>query len=337
MDLRIPVLQAPFRSALNPYVREADERVIDWVRDMGLSPSEHWLEGYRQAKFTWFAARCFPDADLPQLILASAFNVWLFLLDDSCDEVPPGQKRAYIQALDAELSLVLAGYPSSPKPLVRALAHLWTRLKGLGSADWQEHFTRGIQRYLDACKFEAQWLDLDAWPSLPAYLRTRPYLGAVHLEPALSEILCGHLLTPAYRKDSRVETLTLLCCNIVCWSNDLFSLEKERARGDKGNLALVLAHERKYGLGEAVREAAAIHDEDVRHFVGLARELGAAPGAVPARNTLPPLLLTPALIHYIRSLQNIVAANMEWSICDTRRYRFAFEEATPAYSVNFPR
>ena len=326
MDMRIPYLQSPFHSALNPYVREADERVIHWVRDLELATAENWADGYRRAKFTWFAARCFPDADLPQLTLAAAFNVWLFLLDDSCDPIPPGQKYEYVRRVSTELSLVLAGYSPSDNPLAKALADLWARLRALAPADWQEYFLQGMLRYLDACKLEAQWLDMETWPSLTSYIRYRPYLGAVHLEPALSEVLCGHTLTPADRRDPRVERLTLLCCNIVCWSNDLFSLEKEWRNGDKCNLALVLAHERQYGLQDAIREAASLHDEDVRHFARLARETGAGP-------------LTPALAHYVRSLQYIVAANMEWSIHDTARYRFTFEnpQAPAAYSVSLPR
>jgi hypothetical protein len=313
--MRIPHLQAPFHSALNPYVREADERVIQWVRNLDLATADNWADGYRKAKFTWFAARCFPDADLPQLTLAAAFNVWLFLLDDSCDEVTPGGKYEYIRQLSTELSLVLAGHPPSGNPLVKALADLWVRLKRLAPPDWQAYFLQGMLRYLDACKLEAQWLDMDAWPSLSSYMRYRPYLGAVHLEPALSEVLCGHTLTQADRKT--VDQLTLLCCNIVCWSNDLFSLEKEWRNGDKSNLALVLAHERQYDLGEAIRDAAGLHDEDVRQFTGLARET-----------------YIPPLARYIRSLEHIVAANMEWSMYDTARYRFTFDEA---YSDSLPR
>jgi hypothetical protein len=309
MDIRIPSLSAPFRSVLNPYVREADERVARWVGDRGfLSP-----ETYRQSRFTWFAARCFPDADLPQLSLAAAFNVWLFWLDDSCDAVPVGQKYEYLRALSTEIVLALAGRGASGEPLVDALAGLWQELKALGSRDWESHFLQAMLRYLDACKLEAQWLDQDTWPTVAAYTSYRPYLGAVHLEPALSEILCGHILQPRQRNDPRISALRLLCCNIVCWSNDLFSLDKEMSRGDKGNLALVLAHERGFSLEEAVRAAAALHEEDVRCFAALARALE---GDVP-----------PALMHYVRSLEHIVAANMEWSLYDTQRYRFVMEGA----------
>ncbi|TDW97413.1 terpene synthase family protein [Dinghuibacter silviterrae] len=350
--MEIPVLRNPFRSAINPFVREADTQVIQWVQHHGLATDAQWAEGYRASRFTWFAARCFPDADLPQLSLAAAFNVWLFLLDDSCDEVPTGQKYEYVRSLATDLSLVLAGYPvpaaattaamagptvaaaagpiAAPmgSTLATALEDLWARLRQISTPDWQEHFVRGMYRYLDACKLEAQWLDMEAWPSLAAYTRYRPYLGAVHLEPALAEVLCGHHLNPVQRKDPRIEILTLLCCNVVCWSNDLFSLDKEWANGDRCNLALVLAHEREYDLEDAIREAAALHDHDVARFAALAEEVlaGAAAGAAAGLNT-GPLATTPALVHYVHALQHIVAANMDWSIHDTRRYRFTFGEA----------
>lgn len=321
MEIRIPTLSAPFRSVLNPYVREADERVARWVGDVGFATPED----YRRSKFTWFAARCFPDADLPQLTLAAAFNVWLFFLDDSCDGVPLGQKYEHVRGLSSEITLALAGYAprggagargdgaQRDEPLVRALDDLWKDMKMLGSRDWEAHCAGALLRYLDACKLEARWLDEDAWPTVAAYTQYRPYLGAVHLEPALSEILCGYVLQPRERDHPVVAALRLLCCNIVCWSNDLFSLDKELTRGDKGNLALVLAHERGYSLAEAVREAASIHEEDVRRFVGLSRGIGVD--------------MSPALAHYVRSLEHIIAANMEWSLHDTQRYRFVMEGA----------
>lgn len=309
MEIRIPTLSAPFRSVLNPYVRDADERVARWVGDMGFATPED----YRRSKFTWFAARCFPDADLPQLTLAAAFNVWLFFLDDGCDLVPVGQKYEYLRELSGELTLALAGYAPTGRPLVRALSALWSDMRTLGSRDWEAHCVDALLRYMDACKLEAQWLDGNAWPSVAAYTLYRPYLGAVHLEPALSEILCGHILQPYERDHPAVSALRLLCSNIVCWSNDLFSLEKERARGDKGNLALVLEHERGCSLEDAVRGAAALHEEDLRCFAALAEDVRA--GA------------SPALAHYVRSLEHIIAANMEWSLYDTQRYRFVMEGA----------
>ena len=308
MDLRIPHLATPYTSVLNPSVREADEQVIAWVRSLGLAPSPRWVDGYRRAKFTWFSARCFPEADLPQLALGAAFNVWLFLLDDSCDEIPQGQRYEYVRQLTAQLTLALAGYPPADQPLVQGLADLWERLKTLSPPAWQERFVDNMLRYLDACKLEAEWLDMDAWPTPEAYTRYRPFLGAVHLEPALAEVLCRRVLPP--RRDPRLDTLTLLCCRIVCWSNDLFSLQKEHARGDKGNLALVLQHAKKGSLKEAIREAAAIHDGDLQRFEALAGEL-------PDNR-------------YVTSLEHIISANMEWSIHDSRRYRFTFEDSVTA-------
>jgi len=325
MDIVLPPLYAPFRSTVNPHAKEADERVIDWVNAFHLAPSEDWAAYYRKAKFTWFAARCFPEADLVSLTLAAQFNVWLFLLDDSCDEVETGRKYDYLRQMATELFLVMAGRsPHSDArqvPLVSALADLWERLKALGNQDWQGRFWASMVRYLDACKLEATFLDQGLWPGIDVYMKTRPYLGAVHLEPDLSEVLCGIPLTRRTREHPRIAALTLLCCNIVCWSNDLFSLEKELKNGDSHNLVLVLQHELNYTLSEAITETAAIHDRDVQRFVELRGELDKA-GLDPYHKTLPE---DRALGQYISTLQNIISANMEWSIVDSKRYRFSFE------------
>lgn len=77
---------------------------------------------------------------------------------------------------------------------------------------------------------------------------------------------------------------------------------------------LVLQHEHGITLKEAIREAAAIHDGDMRRFVELVRQL---PDFGNAMNV--------QLNRYISSLQCIISANMEWSTTDSKRYRFIFE------------
>jgi hypothetical protein len=309
----LPPLYAPFPSSVNPHVREADELTIQWVNTFHLALRPEWTTYYRKAKFTWFAARCFPEASLPCLALAAEFNVWLFLLDDSCDEIAPGHKYAYIRTMAAELTLVLSGYLPSPDdvrpPLLAiALGDLWRRLKAIGSPSWRKHFTDCMIRYLDACKLEATFLDLNLRPTVDLYTQNRPYLGAVHLEPALARVLCGIALPDNLGAHPLAEAVTLLCCNIVCWSNDLFSLEKELSNGDTHNLVLVLQHDRGYSLPEAIEETAGIHNRDVRQFMELSDQLKADP------------LRNAAISPYIRSLQHIISANMEWSLKDSKRY-----------------
>jgi hypothetical protein len=302
----LPPLYAPFPSVVNPHVLEADEQVIQWVK--AFQPRPEWAAYYRKAKFTWFTARCFPDVSLSRLVLAAEFNVWLFLLDDSCDEITPGHKYVYIRPIAAELILALSGYEGGRNPLVIAFADLWRRLKALGSLPWQGHFADCMIRYLDACKLEATFLDQNLHPTVDTYTRNRPYLGAVHLEPALARVLCDIRLPGNLGAHPLEEAVTLLCCNIVCWSNDLFSLEKELCDGDTHNLVLVLRHERGYSLPEAIRETAAIHNRDVRQFREFSDQLKADPHK---KATITP---------YIRALQNIISANMEWSLKDSKRY-----------------
>jgi hypothetical protein len=316
--MALPPLHAPFPSLINPCVGEADEQVIQWVRTFHLAPRPEWAVYYRKAKFTWFAARCFPQASLPCLVLAAEFNVWLFLLDDSCDDIAVGRKYDYIRKMASGLILALSGYPpvrealAAPgvqsAPLVRAFENLWQRLKSDSTRPWQEHFTDCMVRYLDAYKLEAALLDAKLFPTVDLYIRNRPYRGAVHLAPALAEVLCGIPLPPGLRSHHLVEAVTLLCCNIVCWSNDLFSLEKGLPGGDTHNLVLVLQHERGCSLSEAIAEAAGIHNRDVVQFQELSGQLEADP----CRKVI--------AVPYIRALQNIVSANMDWRLKDSKRY-----------------
>ena len=55
---------------------------------------------------------------------------------------------------------------------------------------------------------------------------------------------------------------------MVCWSNDLVSLDKELQQGDVHNLVQVLQHEHGLSLQRAVEQAKQQHDETLVAYLG---------------------------------------------------------------------
>ena len=62
--------------------------------------------------------------------------------------------------------------------------------------------------------------------------------------------------------------LTRLANELVCWSNDLVSLDKELQQGDVHNLVQVLQHEHGLSLQGAVEQATQQHDETLVAYLG---------------------------------------------------------------------
>jgi hypothetical protein len=89
--------------------------------------------------------------------------------------------------------------------------------------------------------------------------------------------------------------------NVVAWFNDLVSWPKEAAHGDPHNLVLVVHHEARLPLAEAVRHVADRHDQEVKAFITARDRFG------------------PDLRPAARGLEHWIRADVDWSR-DSCRY-----------------
>jgi hypothetical protein len=96
--------------------------------------------------------------------------------------------------------------------------------------------------------------------------------------------------------------------NIVCWSNDIISLEKERQSGDMHNLVIAVRHERHCSWQEAVDCVAEMHNAEVQKFVQLAQRLPRFDADIDAE-----------LARYVGILRAWMRGNLDWAF-DTGRY-----------------
>jgi 5-epi-alpha-selinene synthase len=142
----------------------------------------------------------------------------------------------------------------------------------------------------------------------------RPYTGAVYNYLLLIESV-GRLELPAsVHTHSTVQQLAQMTNNIICWANDLMSLEKELRHGDVHNLVFVLHREQQRSLSEAISIVVAMHDAEVQRFCALAACLPSFTAAVDAD-----------LKQYVVGMQFWIRANMDWSAA-TARYRPLVQE-----------
>jgi hypothetical protein len=310
MTYNYPPLACPFPAGMNPHAITVEHATIAWATHMGLIQHATDAERFLRLQYGTLMARAYPNAPLPALQLISDWNTWLFLLDDQCDEAGLGLAPDRLAVVHATLLDILhGGSPQQQIPLNLALCDLATRLQAYADSPWLDRFRQQVAEYFKANIWEAKNRARHRVPNLTTYLAMRPYTGAVYTYLALIEFAGQLDLPAAVHTHSIVRQLMEMTNNIICWANDLMSLDKELRHGDVHNLVLVLHHEQNHSIPKAIRLVATMHDVEVRRFQTLVASLPSFTAAVDAD-----------LQHYVMGLQLWIRANMDWSVA-TARYR----------------
>jgi Terpene synthase family 2, C-terminal metal binding len=307
-----PPLYCPFPAAINPHAEEAERHSLAWARRFGvIKPAAY--RRYCASNFGRFMARTYPTAPRQDLLIASDWNVWLFIRDDQTDEGEMSRNPGELAEMDTRFLAVLEGdLPTgADRPLAHALADIRDRIRRKATPDQMRLFVNRVRGYFAAVVWETANRASGASPDLATYVRWREFSGAVYPMLSLIELCEGMTLLPVVREHTTVRRLEQMTSNIICWSNDLFSLEKELRLGDPHNLVLVLRDEHGLTLQAAVERASAMHDAEARAFLALESSL---PSFGPAAAA--------ALRRYVAGLGYWMRGNFDWSQT-TGRYRLA--------------
>jgi len=105
--------------------------------------------------------------------------------------------------------------------------------------------------------------------------------GAIWPSFDLIEWVAGAALPPSVYFSSCYQQLLLAAADVVCWTNDLLTLDKELAHGDTQNLILVINHDRGGTLQDAIDEVVQRSERRLQAFLaaeqalpGVLRQLG---------------------------------------------------------------
>jgi hypothetical protein len=308
--ITLPRIEYPFPSRINQYVAATHEQNRQWVQSFGIINSPEALARFDKSRFAWLAARAFPDAQLHELCIIANFNTWLFMLDDQCDEAQLGKKAVYLEHVTDGFMSILKDNASLDTVLGRSFADIWERMLAIGDPAWQTRFIRSMEEYFTSCHWEATNRAMGVTPTVAEYVTMRPYTGALYADVESIEVIEKVYLPAHILQHFIVQRLVLACNNIVCWSNDIFSCAKEAKQGDVHNLVLVLQHERRISLQDAVDETMRMHNEEVKLFTALEKLLPSF-GAE----------LDKELERFLAVLRSWITGNYDWSFHDTGRYQ----------------
>ncbi len=318
LNIKFPALYCPFASGINPHADAAGKHSLEWARSFNLVPDESALQRWHAIKFSSLVARTYPNASLTALEIISDYFLWLFIFDDQFEKAGINGEIDRLEAEHDRLVEILKGAELREVDTLagRTLADICDRLHQLGGMpDLMARFAQNMENYLQGVRWEAVNLHQGVMPDLATYMEIRAFTSGIYAYCDLLQIVDRIVLPPEVIEDGMVKRLELTTNNVMAWSNDILSVQKEVAEGKTHNLVLVLQHSGHIPLQEALDRAAELHDAQVRTFIELSAELPYFGIEINAH-----------LQRYLSGLRSWMRGHLDWYL-ETGRYRST--ETTP--------
>lgn len=313
--------------AVSPWAREVESHTRSWVRAFDLVRSDRAKERFDKTAAGELAARVFASA-VSSLKLATAADWigWLFFLDDQLDEGPAGRDpaaaNAFLRPLAESLCENLASRPPDGSPLLAALSDVRDRVLPTMPEAWQGRFARHVADYFNGCEWEAANRAHGRVPRLEEFPSRRRTAGAIWPSLDLLEFVTDASIPDQVYEDPLFSELREAAADVVCWTDDVLTLDKERACGDVHNLVIVLEHATGCTAAVAMMRATDQIDSRLADFTMCERRLEEMFGRIRADDAV-----QVATEKYVTGLRNWMRGHLDWGL---RTIRYHGVEHTPS-------
>lgn len=266
--IELPRLVYPFPEVLKTPDGKVIAEVTAWLARLELGPAPADLRKHMARGFTHLAFTLHPYASPNWQVLLGKWYCWAFLHDDRCDASDLGRQPERLKILTDRLSKLFAGATvrHEDERLGWALAELRSELLEAGGAAWLKELNVELNRYFSALHWEACNRVDGVTPSLSRYLEMRPVTAGLRIDDLFSRA-DGLFIPDKARGQAPVLALTRLANEVVCWANDLISLDKELQQSDVHNLVRVLQYAHGVSLKTAVEQASRQHDQTLSRYL----------------------------------------------------------------------
>ena len=306
--VKIPDLYCPFDPAVHPAAADVHMQSVAWARAMGLARDDKHVQALHRSRVGWLVGRAFPVADdLPALQIAADWTTLFCLIDNHIENIRgPALSHVYLRGL---LDVFREGAaPLIADPFAQAFRDLRERMLEVGVPAWIERFGEQLERLFRAFVDEAKYRVLAAVPEMVKYKKMREVSVGLYFGFRLGELTDGIKLPASVREHATVRNLESKASYIVGLANDIYTVEKEMAKGEVNNMVMVLMHEENLGFDDALRRAVDMHDAETREFAEIAASL---PNFT--------LELDLQLHRYVEVLTSLVCGHNSWAD-ETDRY-----------------
>ncbi|MFJ1767883.1 FAD-binding protein [Amycolatopsis sp. NPDC088138] len=230
----------------NPAWSDAERQVRAWAARTGLVTDDtgaRRLARQGQGRLAgWLAAEAGP----PELALLAQWGAFIAVVDDEFDQ--HGAPLEQAKVLLGQLLDVLDGASGIGHPVaaVRALGDLWPRTTASAVPGWAARFRERYRQFAEATCTELRLRHSGKRQGLTEYLALRRH--TITALPVLD------LVERALPDAPALEELREITADIIAWTNDLGSAQRELNEGTE-NLVGVLARDQQCGLLEAAATA----------------------------------------------------------------------------------
>lgn len=241
---------------LNPNYETLSPEIYSWARELGLFTSKGELERVKSQKLNKFAARLFPDADHLELLHIGRLFLVLFYLDDKADTLDKKDRIEFWKAL-LELygKIEKDGISEAPSATTETFWQLhwgWfrdrSRERKMGT-----RLARYVGKFLKAGLWEAKNLAKEKQPTIIKYVHQLKHCSGAGIAVELLGYLRVHDFPVEVFHHLSLAPLYQTITEIICFSNDLASCEKEERDGDFHNLVLLKEYQYKIPREKAVK------------------------------------------------------------------------------------
>lgn len=313
-------LACPFPVKEHPSVDVARRHGDEWAITSGMVRKPAAMTRFTHADFAGFAAAAYPDTDESGVLLMTDWFAWLFLIDDELDDGITGTRPDRIGRVMADITTTLRApddpnaVPTGDTGAVSALIDLWHRTTSRATSGWRQRFCAHVGECFAAAAWEAGNRVHGVVPDEAVYIRMRRHTGAIYVCMDLIEPMRDIRLPDQVLAAGSFQDALDAACDVVCWTNDVFSLEKERGLGEWHNLVAVVGHARGLSDQDALGIVCATIDgrtaEYVRHETRLLAEFDSE-----------------AVRRYAAGMRSWISGNLEWS---RRTHRYREDVGAPA-------
>ncbi|MCQ9130330.1 terpene synthase family protein [Streptomyces hilarionis] len=305
-------------AAVSPDLDGARRHNLDWVRRFGLVGDERSQAWYTSWDMPRLAALGFPHARGAALDLCADAMGFFFVFDDQFDG-PLGRDPAETARVCQRLIDVAHGAPppAGADPCTAAFADIRARTADGAHPAWIARTAHEWEYYFAAHAHEAAGRLRGTPADLDSYLQVRRGIAATDLPLSLGERAAGIAVPAAAFHSPQLRIMRRAAIDVTLMCNDVYSLEKEEARGDVDNVVLVLERSRRLTRSAALAAARTEVDALVARFGTLAAQVP----AVCAQLALPSGQRA-AVEGYVRLMTDWMSGYHAWQT-GTQRYRAA--------------
>ena len=328
MHVALPEQLERITTPVSPFGAQADHHAIQWAQGHGLVRTEQAHDRLRKTRPGMLAAHCYPGAALPELCLLADWMTWLFILDDHNDEGSYGWEP---ETLERALTRVLfrqhsPEFGNGENPFGSALADMVKRASDNMPPEWQHRFLHHVFDYFRAYVWQAAHRREGGTPDPDTFPQMRRDAGAIMPSLDLIEFVESAALPPSLYYSRTYQRLLVAASNVVCWTNDLMTFEKEIARGDHHNLVSVVRDSENVSLERAIVDVRERTGREIERFLVTEVEL---PRLFAALKT--PGDLQVATLSCVEMLKAWMRGHVDWGRETARYLEFERSASPPEY------